>query len=436
MHKFDRFYSTLHERGGEGSGSGHWDFRRWGAEGLEGAAAQQTLQEYLHASIRTVHVGDEAALRAAVDAEAARDLGDPTKSPLWSVLRFVNDGAAAEPGGGFHVLLMRVHHVLGDGVALLSSLSACFEVADTKQPLRLEIARKMSGGRDPTQQTARPGLLPLARSLIAVLGLAATPYDHVTALAPADKASLQFTGPRRTCVMPSVRLAFVKALKNAAGATVNDVLVAAYAGTARRYGMLKHPDDFAAGTAMSHRLLLPVALPRGVENPAWAMRNKWAFASLQAPVGEATPLARLAAVRAHVAALKASPVVAVQYWVQSVLLPLLPTWLGQKTAYDIFSRHSTVFSNLPGPEECVAVAGCGEPLLGLQVTFPNLLPQALLLSYHGNIYFNLSLDGAAVDVALLREAWLAELAELALALHIPCAEGDMCDPAAQFLTRH
>ena len=46
------------------------------------------------------------------------------------------------------------------------------------------------------------------------------------------------------------------------------------------------------------------------------------------------------------AALKASPVVAVQYWVQSVLLPLLPTWLGQKTAYDIFSRHSTVFSNL------------------------------------------------------------------------------------------
>jgi hypothetical protein len=95
-----------------------------------------------------------------------------------------------------------------------------------------------------------------------------------------------------------------------------------------------------------------------------------------------------------------------------------------------------VFSNLPGPEERVAVAGCGQPLLGLQVTFPNLIPQALLLSYHGNVYFNLSLDGEAVDVALLRQAWLTELKELALALGVPCTHGDMCDSAAQFLAAH
>ncbi len=44
-------------------------------------------------------------------------------------------------------------------------------------------------------------------------------------------------------------------------------------------------------------------------------------------------------------------------------------------AQDLFSRHSIVFSNLPGPAEEMYL--CGEKLLGMQAVFPNLLAQVI-----------------------------------------------------------
>ena len=41
---------------------------------------------------------------------------------------------------------------------------------------------------------------------------------------------------------------------------------------------------------------------------------------------------------------------------------MLPQFIQRKTAFDIFSRHSMVFSNVQGPPTAVTI--CGERILG------------------------------------------------------------------------
>jgi len=59
--------------------------------------------------------------------------------------------------------------------------------------------------------------------------------------------------------------------------------------------------------------------------------------------------------------------------VQNHVLALAPDFLVKKTAHDVFSRHTMVFSNLPGPTEDLVF--CGETVTGMQIIFPNLIPQ-------------------------------------------------------------
>lgn len=61
------------------------------------------------------------------------------------------------------------------------------------------------------------------------------------------------------------------------------------------------------------------------------------------------------------------------YRIQNNILPLAPDFLRKQLAQDIFSRHSMVFSNVPGPAEPMYL--CGEKLLGMQALFPNLIAQ-------------------------------------------------------------
>ena len=121
--------------------------------------------------------------------------------------------------------------------------------------------------------------------------------------------------------------------------------------------------------------------------------------------------------------LKTSPTAGVQMWLQRQLPRILPQFLQQKTAYDIFSRHTMVFSNVPGPSRDIYV--CGERVLGMQVLFPNLVPQSLLISYADSVFFNMSLDEddlpgpAFIDLPLL---YVDELRELGKAFGLDCSD--------------
>ena len=92
--------------------------------------------------------------------------------------------------------------------------------------------------------------------------------------------------------------------------------------------------------------------------------------------------------------IKESPVAHCQLKVQESLPPKLPLKLGRQTVYDTFSRHSLVFSNVPGPSYPVLFGG--EQILGCQMFFNNLIPQVGVLSYNDNIYMNIIVDPEAI----------------------------------------
>lgn len=77
-----------------------------------------------------------------------------------------------------------------------------------------------------------------------------------------------------------------------------------------------------------------------------------------------------------------------------------------------------MFSNVPGPQESLYYAG--KKMVGMQVLFPNLLPQALILSYDGGVYFNLSVDPEVTDQhAQLPRLYLEEARALAQCYGLP-----------------
>jgi hypothetical protein len=78
---------------------------------------------------------------------------------------------------------------------------------------------------------------------------------------------------------------------------------------------------------------------------------------------------------------------------QNHIAPLLPMSLNRGQVLDLFSRHSTVFSNVPGPASACKFAGY--EVMGVQMVFSNLIPQVGVLSYRGQVFGNITLDSDA-----------------------------------------
>ena len=92
-------------------------------------------------------------------------------------------------------------------------------------------------------------------------------------------------------------------------------------------------------------------------------------------------------------------------------------FLQRQIVFDVFSRHSVVFSNVPGPKAPVVCAG--KQIEGLQMVYPNLLPQVGILSYKGMCHANIVLDDEVVkSPEILRKCFVTELQDLAIALGV------------------
>ncbi|HYG68890.1 MAG TPA: wax ester/triacylglycerol synthase domain-containing protein, partial [Anaeromyxobacteraceae bacterium] len=167
---------------------------------------------------------DEAALQAFVGEVASTTLD--TSRPPWH-LHVVSRGEAGV------TLVMKLHHCLADGFALVTLLlslagerAARRGKAHRVQTARPLLERPLGAVADALRDPAR--LLNLAGEAGSLARSAAR-----MALLPADPATrLQRTpvGRRRAAWTPGVPLVDVRAAARAAGATVNDVLLAALAG--------------------------------------------------------------------------------------------------------------------------------------------------------------------------------------------------------------
>lgn len=371
--------------------------------------------------------GSDAQLRETVERIAAETL-DLSKPP-WR-LHLVPAGGKAE----LSAVVFRVHHCVGDGVHLNQVFRAVVELADgttlEAQDMRRELEAQISrrcgfrralrrvGGGVAKGALAAPAFF---SNLLASKGRL-RPYAEAWHGPQEARLAGNLAGPRSICLVPAHSLSFVKACKQKLHCTVNDVLLAATAGALRRYCEQQGDPTFTAGqpSKATFRCLMPVALPyRFPEDHDRKDRltNNWCFCSAALPVGEVNSVDRVKAVMKEVGRLKRSMKPLVGLWQLNSLGPWLPLGQAQSVAKDLFGCHSIVFSNVPGPQEQLHM--CGEPMVGVQSLFYNVIPQIILLSYNERIWMNITADPERVrDLQSFAGHYFDELRDLAKELSV------------------
>jgi WS/DGAT/MGAT family acyltransferase len=362
-----------------------------------------SLDRHLHVERLGPGAGDPA-LRAFVSDLLSRPL--PPGRPLWSVHlvpRF--------QGGS--VVVFRVHHCIGDGLALVHVLLSMADGAPAPEGRRA--APRASWGITLGRQVLdgvgalldRPGRVgDLARlasgSVSSLVSLLALPSDPVTAFkGPLGKRKLAaWSHP--------LDLSDFKSAARATGSTVNDVLVAALAGALRRY--LESRGEVPE--SLEVRAVVPVNLRPPEE--AGELGNRFGLVFLPLPLGIPDPLDRLFEVRRRMRALKGSPQAFAIYQV------LWAVGVAPRPVFDLAlslfaAKGTAVVTNVVGPREPIAIAGV--PVRELMFWVPSagrLGVGVSLLSYAGKVWMGLQCDAGLVpDPAAVLAGFEAEVAGLA-----------------------
>jgi diacylglycerol O-acyltransferase / wax synthase len=336
----------------------------------------------------------------------------PPSRPLWQFHLIENyEGGSA--------LIARVHHCIGDGIALISVMMSITDGgadppkrrrregagADEAAPepdwlsdavlkpltdLTIKAIGMYGGGMaksiDVLANPAQPllGSMDMARSGFKVVGdvaaLAVMPDDSPTLLKgrPAGRKTVAWSEP-----MP---LKQVKVIGKGLGCTVNDVLLSCVAGAIGAYLHGRGQDP--AGKEI--RAMVPVNL-RPLDK-AWQLGNRFGLAPLVLPIGIANPIERVYAVHRRMDELKGSYQPLLAFAVLSVSgLFIKPV---QDAVLGMFAKKATaVMTNVPGPT--VPLKFCGSTLRQTMFWVPasgDIGVGVSILSYGGGVQFGLITD--------------------------------------------
>ena len=218
----------------------------------------------------------------------------------------------------------------------------------TRNPMMVAAANQMRAG--------------LRGPLGAVLniGRERVPEGEVKGPLPTDAPRLRFNAaitPHRRFAFRSTALGDVKAVKNALGATVNDVVMAMCAGGLRRW--LEDHDELPELPLVA---MVPVSTRSGEETEKWTNRVSAIFATL--PTDEPDPLLRLA--RVHDAMVDAKglfdavPAESLTDFAQfppPVVFARAMRTATRLTASRFMPPVNVTVSNVPGPREPLYTAG-------------------------------------------------------------------------------
>mmetsp|Transcript_25745 Transcript_25745/g.39912 ORF Transcript_25745/g.39912 Transcript_25745/m.39912 type:complete len:533 (-) Transcript_25745:109-1707(-) len=311
--------------------------------------------------------------------------------PWWEFLIIDNSGS------GKSAVVLRIEHALGDGLSLVKLFEG-FLTKEDGSPVENLVPTSMNAKFEKQKKSKWGMYAKVIPSLGKVLGLPVSKYDDDTAFSKSANKNMIYNGNRKIVVFNTVPLTFIKDIKKASGVTVNDVLFCALSMAIHEYNkLLQCPVQMKRGKKLQCRALMPVAFPRPAKETgdhSQAMRNKWCFISANMGVGIEDCPEKLMHINKVMKNVKESPVAHCQLKVQETIPPKLPLKLARQTVYDTFSRHSLVFSNVPGPDYPVLFGR--QPVLGCQMFFNNLIPQVGILSYNNNIHMNIIVDPEAI----------------------------------------
>ncbi len=349
---------------------------------------------------------ERAALQALCGELASMPL-DPAH-PLWQFHLIEDyDGGSA--------LVARIHHCIGDGIALTSVMMAITDGGADPPRRRRKLAPDHDHESDWLADAVLKPLTDLAVKAVGMYGdglaksleALSSPQQRGMDLARSGMqllkdvaafAAMADDSPTRLKGKPlgrkvvawgePIALDEVKAVGKALGCSVNDVLLACAAGAVGAY--LAGLGDDPQGLEI--RAMVPVNL-RPLEQ-AWKLGNRFGLAPLVLPIGIANPVARVYAVHARMAELKGSyqPLMAFAILAMTglVIKPVQDTVLG------LFAKKTTaVMTNVPGPG--VALKFCGATLRQNMFWVPasgDVGVGLSILSYGGGVQFGLITDSA------------------------------------------
>ena len=345
--------------------------------------------------------GDQAILQRVASDLANRPLR--ADRPLWEAHLLDGYGAGS-------ALLLRTHHAIADGVALMQVILAMTDPLGGDEdgpPEALQVCD------DHRAQLRAPGVAGRAAHQAAVVGRRGTSMagnlsaslravltdvgkvTDVVGFTRSDAAMLaklgsgltadrnQLQGPlagakQRSWIRP-VPVAEIKAAGGGTGGTVNDVVLTAITSALRRY-LLEH-DALVANVLVIEPVNLRApgaALPAG-------LGNKFGLVFVALPTGEPEPARRRALIRAQMEQIKHSRESSVVYTMLE-LMGQIPAGL-QSAWIDAFAARATaIVSNVTGPRHRLQLAGT--PVAGLIAWVPASGPVGLgfsAVSYAGQL---------------------------------------------------
>ena len=329
--------------------------------------------------------------------------------PLWQFHLIQNyEGGSA--------LIARIHHCIGDGIALISVMMSITD-----------------GGADPPKRKRKPGaeakdpdsdwlsdavLNPLTDLAVKAIGMygsgitksmeaLASPHalqsgmdmaksglkvvQDVAALAllaDDSKTLLKGKGSGHKVVAwgEPIPLEIVKAIGKGLNCTINDVLLSCVAGAIGQY--LRDKGEDPDGKEI--RAMVPVNL-RPLDK-AWQLGNRFGLAPLVLPIGIANPVERMYAVHRRMNDMKGSYQPLLAFAVLSLSgLFIKPV---QDAVLGMFAKKATaVMTNVPGPAKPLTF--CGSTLRQTMFWVPasgDIGVGVSILSYGGGVQFGLITD--------------------------------------------
>jgi WS/DGAT/MGAT family acyltransferase len=334
-------------------------------------------------------------------------------------------------------IFARLHHCIGDGIALIKVLLGMTGATPDESlqllhlppkqrrpaPNPLTQLRSRADGAIKTTRWAAQGLanetlqtlenpshpLSLLRSA-GIVSAASTAILAKLLILPPDRESV-FKGDlgaiKRVIWSQPIALDRVKAICKANGATINDVLVAAVAGGLRRY-MLEVGDDPAGGDITA---MVPVNLRPEREDTQ--LGNRFALVYLSLPVSLADAYDRLTMTKRHMDVLKSSPEPFLVYQILGVIGTLPGDVAKQVTAW-FATKASAVLTNVPGPRQEIYFAG--KKLNNLLFWVPqsgNIGLGISIISYNNKVTLGIMVDEQLVrDPQRVIDGYEHELADL------------------------
>ncbi len=328
------------------------------------------------------------------------------KRALWQfhVIENLEDGRSA--------LIARIHHCIGDGIALISVM---LSIADGGKP---PPARKQHEVQSEADWLSDTILKPMSDMTIKAIGMygagVAKSMDVLANPAPllgsveaarigaqvvsdlaafammSDDSPTRLKGKaqrgKRVAWGEPLPLEAVKLVGKVLGVSINDVLLSCVAGAIGAYLRSKGDDP----TGQEIRAMVPVNL-RPLEK-AYQLGNRFGLVPLVLPIGEAHPIKRLYAVNARMNQLKGSYQPLLAFGVLAVAgLLIKPV---QDLLLGLFAKKATaVMTNVPGPKDPLKF--CGRTVEQVMFWVPqsgDIGMGVSILSYGGGVQFGLITD--------------------------------------------